>query len=122
MAVEADAAGRLEVFGLNRRGQVVHRWQIAGDVWSAWAHLDGSLAAPVPDVRGMTVANAVAKLAAVGYSVRILDYRDTSCLLVPGIVMLQDPPGGPAVQMSGAPIPPITLRVSEMPNPAECNG
>jgi hypothetical protein len=122
MAVEADAAGRLEVFGLNRLGQVVHRWQIAGDAWSAWAHLDGSLAAPVPDVRGMTVANALARLAAAGYSAQIVGYRDVGCLLPPGIVMLQDPPGGPAVRLSGAPIPPITLRVSEMPSLSECNG
>jgi hypothetical protein len=122
MAAEANADGRLEVFGVNRLGQIVHRWQAAGDTWSAWAHLDGSLAAAVPDVRGMTPANAVAKLAAAGYSAQILRYSDLSCKLTPGFVLLQDPPGGPAARMSGAPIPPISIWVTELPNLSECNG
>lgn len=119
MAAESDAGGRLEVFGVNRLGQIVHRWQAAGDTWSAWAHLDGSLAAAVPEVRGMAAADAIAKLAQAGYSAQVMSY--VSCTLTPGLVRFQDPPAGPAARMSGAPIPPITIWVTAMPNPSECN-
>jgi beta-lactam-binding protein with PASTA domain len=91
-------------------------------VWSAWAHLDGSLVAAVPEVRGMTGAAAVATLAAAGYAAQVLSYTDASCTLTPGFVLLQDPPAGPATRMSGAPVPPITIRVTAMPDLSACNG
>jgi hypothetical protein len=49
-------------------------------------------------------------------------YVDISCSLAPGFVMRQGPPVGPAVLFSGAPIPPITIWVTELPNLSECNG
>jgi Tectonin domain/Right handed beta helix region/PASTA domain len=122
MATEVSTDGRLEVFGLDRLGQIVHRWQTTEEEWSAWAHLDGSLTAAVPDVRGMTAAAAVAKLTAAGYAAQVLPYTDASCTLAPGFVLLQNPPAGPAVRMSGAPIPPIRISVTEKPNLSECNG
>jgi hypothetical protein len=70
----------------------------------------------------MAAASAKAALNAAGYGVVTRSYVDISCSLAPGFVMLQDPPVGPAVLFSGAPIPPVSIWVTELPNLSECNG
>jgi len=122
LAAEANADGRLELYGVLRVGEVVHRWQLGNGAWSAWAHVPGGLAASVPELRGLRTANAAATLTAAGYGVATQSYVDISCSLAPGFVIQQDPPVGPAVIFSGAPIPPITIWVSELPNLSGCNG
>lgn len=122
LAAETNADGRLELFGVTRVGEVVHRWQIGPGAWSAWSHLPGGLPASVPEVRGLAAADATAALFAAGYAVQTVSYLDASCQMTPGIVVLQDPPVGPAVLFSNAPIPPVTIWVSALPNASECNG
>jgi hypothetical protein len=46
VAAASNADGRLEVFGIDRLGQIFHRWQeVAGQdwSWSPWARMDGQL-------------------------------------------------------------------------------
>ena len=123
LVAETNADGRVELFGATRSGEVVHRWQLGGaGVWSGWAHLPGGLAASVPEVRWMSAADATNAIFAAGYAVQAASYVDGSCSLPAGYVILQDPPVGVGVIFSNAPTPPITIWVSELPNPSECNG
>jgi hypothetical protein len=69
---------------------------------------------PVPDVTGLSLADATEILARVGLTITP-DERVTDPLLAPDTVVLQDPPAGPGMPWSGTE---VDVLLSQQPAPA----